>query len=68
MNIYFKAYWKDQPSTQNQIRLVQADTTNHEEAILLTYSWAEEEKVNLTSPILAVIDGNKGISSNEKAA
>lgn len=67
MNIYFKAHWKNEPYTENKLRLVQADTTDHEEAILLTYSWAEEEKVNLTSPILAVINGNKK-EVNEKAA
>lgn len=67
MNIYFKAYWKNEPRTENKLRLVQADTTNHEEAILLTYSWAEEEKVNLTSPVLAAINGNKK-EVNEKAA
>ena len=67
MNIYFKAYWKNEPHTENKLRLVKADTTNHEEAILLTYSWAEEEKVNLTSPVLAVINGNKK-EVKEKAA
>ena len=67
MNIYLKAYWKNEPHTENKLRLVQADTNNHEEAILLTCSWAEEEKVNLTSPVLAVINGNKK-EVNEKAA
>ena len=38
------------------------------EAIMLTQSWAEEERVNLKSPILAVINCNKGIETQNEAA
>lgn len=68
MNIYFKGYWKNQSSEQNAIHQIVTDTTNHQEAIMLTQSWAEEERVNLKSPILAVINCNKGIETQNEAA
>ena len=68
MNIYFNGYWKNQSSEQTKLRQIKADTTNHQEAIMLTQSWAEEERVNLKSPILAVINCNKGIETQNEAA
>lgn len=68
MNIYFNGYWKNQSSEQTKLRQIKADTTNHQEAIMLTQSWAEEERVNLKSPILAVINCNKGIKTQNEAA
>lgn len=68
MNIYFNGYWKNQSSEQTKLRQIKADTTDHQEAIMLTQSWAEEERVNLKSPILAVINCNKGIETQNEAA
>lgn len=68
MNIYFNGYWKNQSSEQTKLRQIKADTTDHQEAIMLTQSWAEEERVNLKSPILAVINCNKGIKTQNEAA
>lgn len=68
MNIYFNGYWKNQSSEQTKLRQIKADTTDHQEAIMLTQSWAEEERVNLKSPILAVINCNKGIKTQNEEA
>ena len=68
MNIYFNGYWKNQSSEQTKLHQLKVDTTNHQEAIMLTQSWAEEERVNLKSPILAVINCNKGIKTQNEAA
>ena len=68
MNIYFKGYWKNQSSKQNKLHQAVADTDCHLEAIMLAQSMSEEERVNLTSPILAVINGNKGVSKTNEAA
>lgn len=68
MNIYFKGYWKNQSSKQNKLHQAVADTDYHLEAIMLTQSMSEEERVNLTSPILAVINGNKGVQQTNEAA
>lgn len=68
MNIYFNGYWKNQSSEQTKLHQIKADTADHQEAIMLTQSWAEEERVNLKSPILAVINCNKGIETQNEAA
>ena len=68
MNIYFNGYWKNQSSEQSKLHQIKVDTTNHQEAIMLTQSWAEEERVNLKSPILSVINCNKGIETQNEAA
>ena len=68
MNIYFKGYWKNQSSKQNKLHQAVADTDCHLEAIMLTQSMSEEERVNLTIPILVVINGNKGVSKTNEAA
>lgn len=68
MNIYFKGYWKNQSSKQNKLHQAVADTDCHLDAIMVTQSWAEEERVNLTSPILTVINGNKGVQQTNEAA
>lgn len=68
MNIYFNGYWKNQSSEQTKLHQIKADTTNLQEAIMLTQSWVEEERVNLKSPILAVINCNKGIKTQNEAA
>ena len=68
MNIYFKGYWKNQSSKQNKIHQAIADTDCHLEAIMLAQSMSEEERVNLTSPILTVINGNKGVQQTNEAA
>ena len=68
MNIYFNGYWKNQSSEQTKLHQIKADTTDHQEAIMLTQSLAEEERVNLKSPILSVINCNKGIETQNEAA
>ena len=68
MNIYFKGYRKNQSSKQNKLHQAVADTDCHLEAIMLTQSMSEEERVNLTIPILVVINGNKGVSKTNEAA
>lgn len=59
MNIYFKGYWNKQPRSESKLHKMIADTDNHLEAIMLTQSWIEEEKHNILSPILCVINGDK---------
>lgn len=59
MNIYFKGYWKNQSRSESKLHKMIADTDSHQEAIMLTQSWIEEEKHNILSPILCVTNDNK---------
>jgi len=58
MNIYFKGKWNK--NDEVKLRVVKADFDNHVEAIAETQVLTQENCCEMYSPILAVIDGNKG--------